>query len=629
MASVDDIFRNSKSSIAPKRKLEDPTSSASYKAQPHKSAKLLNGASPHSSRQNGHQTRSNDPPPASVDDEQAEDEDIEAGPARPPVEDEDIEEIGDDDEEDGRFFGGGVSRSERQALDYLDDNDEDDAEAPEEVYDNAWLRRTTVNLQKKIDKNGDMRARYADQPQRFIQSEADLDDELKGLSMLTEHPELYERFAKTEEGGLESLVNLLAHENTDIAIRTVQVLVELTDEDIGVEPTQWRSLVQQAIKFGLVELLLSNLDRLNESDENDSEGVTRILELLENLATDTLTADRVASQKGLLPWLLSRIKQVSPDGPTKIDQNRQYAAELFSTIFRGSSKARDTFITKLDGVEALLQLLSVYRKHDPERDTEEEEFAENLFDGLSAVVDSSAGSTAFLEAEGVELCLIMLRESKFGKPRAAKVLDHALSGQGAVAACDRFVEAAGLKTVFGLFMKSKIYVHRGEDRELQLRLVSIIAALLRHTAADSPARIRTLAKFVEDDFGKIIRLVEVRREYAQRLERVEKEIEEEKQVIDAEDQVEQESEWLSRRLDAGLFVSQIINVILAWLIAEDAGAAKRIASLLDSLTSVSDSLKEQIGILDEDEVDASPEARARREMLEALLRCVDGAIAAE
>ena len=627
MASVDDIFRNSKSITAPKRKLEDPTSSASYKAQPHKSAKLVNGASPHSSGQNGYQTIPSNPPSAAVNDEQDEDEDIEAGPARPTEEAD--EEIGDDDEEEGRFFGGGVTRSERQALDYLEDNDEDDAEAPEEVYDVAWLRRTAVSLQKKIDKNGDMRARYADQPQKFIQSEADLDDELKGLSILAEHGKLYARFAKTEEGGLESVVNLLVHENTDIAIRTVQLLVELTDEDIGIEPAQWKSLVQAAIKSGLLELLVSNLERLDEGDENDSAGVYRVLELLQNLTTDSSTVDRVASQKGLLPWLLSRIKQVGPDGPTKIDQNRQFAAEVFAIIFQGSSKARDTFITKLDGVDTLLQLLSVYRKHEPERNTDEEEFAENLFDGLTVVVDGSAGSTAFLEAEGVELCLIMLRESKFSKPRAAKVLDHALSGQGAVAACERFVEAAGLKTVFGLFMKSKSQGHRGEDREMQERLLSIIAALLRHTAVDSPARIRTLAKFVENDFGKINRLVELRNEYARRLARVEQDIDEEKQVIDADDQGEQEPEWFSRRVDAGLFVGQMIDVILAWMIAEDGGAAKRIASLLDGLTGVSDSLNDQIGGLDDGEVGASPEARATKEMLEALLRCVDGAIVAQ
>ncbi len=59
-----------------------------------------------------------------------------------------------------------------------------------------------------------------------------------------------------------------------------------------------------------------------------------------------------------------------------------------------------------------------------------------------------------MEAEGVELCLIMLREGRMSKPRALRLLDHALSGQEAVIACERLIDSAGLKTVFGMFMKN-------------------------------------------------------------------------------------------------------------------------------------------------------------------------------
>ena len=62
-------------------------------------------------------------------------------------------------------------------------------------------------------------------------SEADLDADIKSLSVLSEHPELYEEFAKL--GCVASLVSLLAHENTDIAIDAIQTLSELTDEDVG------------------------------------------------------------------------------------------------------------------------------------------------------------------------------------------------------------------------------------------------------------------------------------------------------------------------------------------------------------------------------------------------------------
>ena len=76
-------------------------------------------------------------------------------------------------------------------------------------------------------------------------SEADLDADIKALSILSEHPALYEEFAKL--GCVDSLVSLLAHENTDIAIDTVEIISELTDEDVEAEQEQWNSLVDRMV----------------------------------------------------------------------------------------------------------------------------------------------------------------------------------------------------------------------------------------------------------------------------------------------------------------------------------------------------------------------------------------------
>ena len=68
-------------------------------------------------------------------------------------------------------------------------------------------------------------------------------------------------------------------------------------------------------------------------------------------------------------------------------------------------------------------------------------------------MDEPAGIPKFVEAEGVELALIMLRDGKSGKSRALRMLDHAMSGSKGAPVCTRLVEAQGLKTVFGVFMK--------------------------------------------------------------------------------------------------------------------------------------------------------------------------------
>lgn len=150
----------------------------------------------------------------------------------------------------------------------------------------------------------------------------------------------------------------------------------------------------------------------------------------------------------MLPWLLSRAQR--KENP--VSQNKQYAAEILAILLQSSSKNREKFIG-LDGVDSLLQLLSQYRKLDPERDSDEEEYVENLFDSLICLVDENSGKDKFLEGEGVELAQIMIKEGKYSKPRALRVLDHALGGQGGAPACERLVEAAGLRTVFGAFMK--------------------------------------------------------------------------------------------------------------------------------------------------------------------------------
>jgi beta-catenin-like protein 1 len=147
-------------------------------------------------------------------------------------------------------------------------------------------------------------------------------------------------------------------------------------------------------------------------------------------------------------WLLSRIQQ--KENP--VSQNKQYSAEVLAILLQSSSKNREKFIG-LDGVDIILQLLSHYRKRDPEKDSDEEEYVENLFDCLICLVDEDSGKEKFLEGEGIELAQIMLKEGKFSKQRALRVLDHSLGGLGGGPACERLVEVAGLRTIFGMFMR--------------------------------------------------------------------------------------------------------------------------------------------------------------------------------
>ena len=129
-----------------------------------------------------------------------------------------------------------------------------------------------LNFERRISKNAELRGKFEDQPEkyvrlpilfygrhlphrlvdsvnkiipRFMKSEADLDADIKSISILSEHPELYEEFAKL--GCVASLVSLLAHENTDIAIDVIEIIDELTDEDVEAEESQWSSIVDPMV----------------------------------------------------------------------------------------------------------------------------------------------------------------------------------------------------------------------------------------------------------------------------------------------------------------------------------------------------------------------------------------------
>jgi len=182
---------------------------------------------------------------------------------------------------------------------------------------------------------------------------------------------------------------------------------------------------------------------------------TTLMEIgvFENLSSQASVAEKVGGTSKVFPWLRDRIqKKESPLG-----QNKQYSAEILAILLQSSPKNRVKF-TEIDGIDILLQLLSAYRKRDPVKDSEEEEYVENLFDSLTCLVDEETGKEKFVESEGIELCQIMLREGSMSKPRALRVLDHATGGAAGTLVCEKFVDAAGLKTIFGMFMKKVRFV---------------------------------------------------------------------------------------------------------------------------------------------------------------------------
>lgn len=116
-----------------------------------------------------------------------------------------------------------------------------------------------LKFEKAISKNQEMRVRYAEQPEKFMESEADLDEEIKNLLCLTEAPELYPHLVKL--GTVSSLLSLIGHENTDIAIDTIDLVNELIDEDVGTteDDLERSEQVQEALKMFVESMVIKRI----------------------------------------------------------------------------------------------------------------------------------------------------------------------------------------------------------------------------------------------------------------------------------------------------------------------------------------------------------------------------------
>jgi beta-catenin-like protein 1 len=495
-----------------------------------------------------------------------------------------------EEDEEGRFYGGGLTSEQKQILSIFESAEgEGTTEDPEGISITS-IRRTLLKFERAANKNQDQRSKYPDDPSKFIDSEADLDSALKSLLSLAQSPVLaYPELVRS--GSISLLIGLLSHENADIVIDVVDVIHELTDEDVGNEledeeeqeeaQVALKTLIEALLENSILELLVDNLSRLNETEESDRQGVFHILGIFENMLgfNPDLSLILVSKTK-LMTWLLNRVQ-------SKIhDENRGYSAELLSILLQNNAVNRQDF-GKKDGVEIALNVLSQFRRRDPV-DADETEFMENLFDALCSALAEPEVKSFFLASEGVDLMLLMMREKLQSKSRAIKTLDYAMSGAAGTVICANFVEVLGLKTLFAAFMgkgskksKSNAPTAASEDTS---HILGIISSLFSNTPSDSPDRIRLLAKFVENNYEKADKLLEVRENAHNRLKIVDAEIEAEKKETLADgSEIESEDEDLFylRRLEGGLFTLQTVDYILAWVVMEDDGIRGHITQMLE------------------------------------------------
>ncbi|KAG6837436.1 hypothetical protein H0H93_009530 [Arthromyces matolae] len=559
-----------------------------------------------------------------------------------------------EEDEDGRFFGGGLTSEQKEILSIFENAGGEAAMDDSESLSLTAIRRLLLKFERATSKNQDLRSKYPDDPTKFIDSEADLDAAIKGLLPLAQAPKLaYPEVVRS--GTVALLVGLLSHENADIAIDAVELIHELTDEDVGNEEEEEDETAEEPLKVlmegllenSILELLVDNLSRLKEDEESDRQGVFHILGLhfhylkfysfsmcvpgiFENvLGFDPQLSSKLVEKTTILTWLLNRIQSKTHN------ENRGYAAELLSILLQDNQRNRQQF-GRQDGVEFTLQTLAQYRRRDPV-DPDETEFMENVFDALCSALSESDVKAQFLAAEGPDLMVLMMKEKRESKSRSFKVLDYAMSGVTGSAISEAFIEVGGLKTLFPALMgkgskKQKVVTNLPPTTDTG-HILGVISSLFSNISSDSPARIRLLAKFVESNYEKVDKLLEIRDGASSRLKAVEADIsKEEKDIDDDDDRASFEATAYLRRLDGGLFTLQTVDYILAWIIMEDDGIRTHTLQMLkrqnQSLHDVIRTLRIYLENVDDNVETGSPDkagehSPSQKEILAALIAALD------
>eukprot|EP00457_Paulinella_chromatophora_P005290 gb/GEZN01005306.1/.p1 GENE.gb/GEZN01005306.1/~~gb/GEZN01005306.1/.p1 ORF type:complete len:579 (+),score=130.81 gb/GEZN01005306.1/:33-1769(+) len=475
----------------------------------------------------------------------------------------------------------------KEALDQLPAEDDTEAilqmieSAPEIKLDMDQVKSLVSRFEKAVNKNVEMRTKFASEPRKFMDSELSLHEAIVALSPIAASPELFPVLVELK--AVPTLLSMMKHENTDIAVAVVKLLGDFLDEDTLAEEEALLLLDSVLAHDGII-IMVDTLQRLDETSFEDAQAVHLILGVFENLLDvkpDLCESIAIA----VMDWLLSRLKQ------DEFDMNKLYASEIITIFLQtGGEKIKKLFGDK-EGMKRVVRALAKYRKVDP-ADGNEEEFVENLFHALCfALNEFSENQLAFSKADGLQLMITMIKRKTYARTSALKALDFALTDSQVN--CEKFVDISGLKTLFSVFM-GKGKKSSKTIAQTQEHVVSMLAQLFINLS--DVRYLRLLKKFQENEYEKVERLIELYEEWYKKIEEVENKVVRRAKREGRMNDEDEETRYL-RRIDAGLFTLQLIAFVLGFVSTSgDQKLKRRVEQLLNqqdsSLTNVCKILEE-------------------------------------
>eukprot|EP01038_Epipyxis_sp_PR26KG_P004880 gene4880-6837_t len=514
----------------------------------------------------------------------------------------------------------GIKKRKRVLIDGNDDDDPEEndidrllreAESTEIAQlDSNSLKQLLLNFEKKITKNQKMRMKYPDEPEKFLDSEMELHAEIQELYAVAASPELYPILIQT--GSINSILGMIPHENTDISLASIGLLQEMTDPDsIGEESLAVNLLIDSLMEKQGSELIVQNISRLDESNDEDAQGINNSLAIIEHMIEiKPEVAVIICEKTHILKYLLNRIKI------KKFDAIKLYCSEILSILLQADSSntIKICNLSDCDGMDLILQCIAQYRKKDIDL-VDEQEFVENLFLCLNAILLHRENQFKFLACEGFELIIRCIKEQKYVSVCAINAISYAITKNKAC--CEKLVDLSGLKYLFPLIMgkgiqnfkqssKKKGKVLKKDIEESTISAISQLCTQLYNSRINDYYN-RILFKFIENEHEKLEKCIELYIKYCQRLAQTEASIESTRQMLinanDEEDLAEfdDEDNIYAQRLEGGLFYMQQLAIIITFACISDKSSLQKAELKLSmddlSLSHILTTLREIIVVL--------------------------------
>lgn len=397
------------------------------------------------------------------------------------------------------------------------------------------------SLKKLVHQNALLRAQHADAPRDYMESELALHQHIQAMSGLVGTNE--QLLADITQDRVALVAQILTHENQDICIAMMHVVVEWLDtEDVNDESSVVDVIVGLArlvVQEEVVSLMIANLARLKssneEEDEEELQGVEDVLTTVEELLELELLAGSpileknqsvaayLAKETTLLSWLVTQLPQrhvraaeilalLLQQAPVHEFVKDWTALPPYTSVLQEDDDSKKP--TDVNALEIMLQAMAMFRKTQPE-DATSTAFLENVVLSLaSALTFTKSLVSQFLEAQGIELVLRCLKEQVHAGGVGLALLDvrHSRAFQ------ESLVTAGGLVVLFKLLQGRKMpqsstatskKAKRTWRSKVQSHVVMILYNLSRHLTSSSPqdAQQRLLVKCIHVDV--LDRLVEL------------------------------------------------------------------------------------------------------------------------